>query len=401
MQPPGAETVVVRHGELYTKTPRVKTEMVDRLIENLEAILADRGIPATVEEEWHRLFVRTSHETVQAAAAAAADTFGVVSASPAVEVQPTQETIEETLAAAAQAHYDGGSFAVDVHRADKDKPFTSEDLERTGGTAIWEAVADEFDPTVDLESPDVTFGVEVRDTSAYVSLERHAGPGGLPLGTQEPLVVLVSGGIDSPVAAYEVMRRGCPVVPVYVDLGPYGGSDHAARATETVRTLAQYAPNRDMRVREVPGGETVAHLVKTMERGRMLALRRFFFRAAAHVAEETGAVGLVTGEVIGQKSSQTATNLAVTAAATDLPVHRPLLTMDKSEIVDQAREIGTFTDSTIAAGCNRVAPDEVETGAGIDSIRHREPDDLFERARAAAADVRVVDSLGETVTHEA
>jgi thiamine biosynthesis protein ThiI len=123
---------------------------------------------------------------------------------------------------------------------------------------------------------------------------------------------------------------------------------------------------------------------------RMLALRRFMLAAAESVAESEAAVGVVTGEAIGQKSSQTSANLAVTDAATTLPVHRPLLTRDKSAITNLAREIGTFDDATVDTGCNRVAPDLPETSASLSAVRAAEPDDLFERARASAAARSVV-----------
>jgi len=122
----------------------------------------------------------------------------------------------------------------------------------------------------------------------------------------------------------------------------------------------------------------------------MLVLRRFMLAAAEAVAEAEDAVGVVTGEAIGQKSSQTSANVAVTDPATTLPVHRPLLAMDKAEITQTAREIGTFPDSTVDTGCNRVAPEIPETNATLDAVREAEPDDLFERARAAAAGREVV-----------
>ncbi|MFC7238424.1 tRNA sulfurtransferase [Saliphagus sp. GCM10025317] len=385
MHPPGADTVLVRHGDLNTKSNTVKRYMLDFLLENLEAVLADRSVAGDVEGNWNRPLIHTTEDAVEAAAAAAADVFGVVSTSPAIVVEADLETICDALAKTAHARYDGGSFAVDATRADKRLPFTSEDVARQGGTAIWEAVEDEFDPEVDLEEPDLTFGVEVRDEAAYVYLDRLEGPGGLPLRSQAPMVALVSGGIDSPVAAYEMMRRGSPVIPVYVALGDYGGPDHEARAIETVRSLSRYAPNVDLSVYRVPGGETVSLLAETMEEGRMLSLRRFFYRIAEQIAEQHDASGIVTGEAIGQKSSQTAQNVAVTSRATRLPIHRPLLTRDKQEIVAQAREIGTYRDSTINAGCNRIAPNRAETNARLDRLLEVEPDDLFERAEAAAA----------------
>src|SRR6056297_332275 len=346
MHPPGADTVLVRHGDLNTKSTSVKRYMEGLLVEHLEALVADRSVPGTVVRERNRPRIETTEAGIDEAVDAATDAFGGVSASPCLTVEPELLTITDALANIAPAVYDGGSFAVDARRADKQLPFTSQEVAQAGGTAIWESVESSFEPTVDLDDPDHTFGVEVRSETAYIYTDSVAGPGGLPLGSQAPMVALVSGGIDSPVAAYELMRRGSPVIPVYVDLGEYGGPDHEARAVETVRTLASFAPDHDLSVYRVPGGETVSHLAETMEQGRMLSLRRFFYRIAETVAADTGAQGIVTGEALGQKSSQTAQNLAVTSRATDLPIHRPLLTMDKQEIVERAREIGTYHDST-------------------------------------------------------
>ncbi|MFC6767370.1 tRNA sulfurtransferase [Natrinema soli] len=391
MHPPGADTVLVRHGDVNTKSNRVKRYMEGLLAENLEALLADRSIPGEVERRWNRPLIHTSEDAVEAATAAAADTFGVVSASPALTVSTEKERILEALEETAREHYDGGTFAVDARRSDKTLPYDSEELAREAGTAIWETVADEFEPEVDLDDPDLTFGVEVREDVAFIYLEYVDGPGGLPLGSQEPVIALVSGGIDSPVAAYEMMKRGSPVIPAYVDLGDYGGIDHEARALETVRILSEYAPNFDMQVYEIPGGETVDLLVSEMEQGRMLSLRRFFYRAAETLAERVDADGIVTGEAAGQKSSQTVRNLGVTSRATRLPIHRPLLTRDKQYIVAQAREIGTYTDSTMDAGCNRVTPDQVETNARLEPLLAAEPDDLLERAEDAAANAELVE----------
>ncbi|WP_255194221.1 tRNA sulfurtransferase [Natronobeatus ordinarius] len=391
MHPPGADVVLVRHGDVSTKSPTVKRYMEGTLVENLEALLADRSVPGEVERQWNRPLIHTTEAAVADAAETAADAFGVVSASAALAVTPEKAAICEALAETARARYDGGSFAIDAHRAEKDHPFTSRDLAIEGGDVIRSAVAEEFEPEVDLDDPDLTFGVEVRETAAYIYLEKVPGPGGLPLGTQAPMVALISGGIDSPVAAYEIMKRGSPVVPVYVDLGDYGGPDHEARAMETVRTLSRYAPNVDMRAYRVPGGDTVALLAETIEQGRMLSLRRFFFQVAEHVAADVGAAGLVTGEALGQKSSQTAQNFAVTSRATTLPIHRPLLTWDKQEIVARAREIGTYSDSTIPAGCNRVAPDRAETNGRLEPLLEVEPDELAARAEEAAANATLVE----------
>jgi len=158
-----------------------------------------------------------------------------------------------------------------------------------------------------------------------------------------------------------------------------------------VGTLSRFAPTLEMTVYRVDAGDVVDELVNSMEQGRMLSLRRFFYRVGETIADIVDASGIVTGEAIGQKSSQTARNIGVTSPASRLPVHRPLLTWDKHQIVDRAREIGTFTDSTIDAGCNRVVPDQVETNAHYDRLLEAEPDDLLERAEQAARDADLIE----------
>jgi thiamine biosynthesis protein ThiI len=391
--PPGAETVVVRYGDMSIKSHQVREHMERRLAENLRALLDERGIAGEVELTHTRPLIHATEDEVAAATAAAGEAFGVVSASPAAAIDPEREAITETAAAAARAGYEGGSFAVDARRAGDELPFTSDDVEEFAGAAVFEALAaDGSDPVVDLDDPDFTVSIECRPEVAFVYLDSVEGPGGLPLGTQTRQVALLSGGIDSPVAAYEVMRRGSPVVPVYVDLGEYAGADHRARVEEVAEHLSAFAPNFDTRLQVVEAGPVAEDLAATMEGGRMLSLRRFMLRVGEAIAESLDADGVVTGEAIGQKSSQTARNVRVTDAAVDLPVHRPLLTVDKNEVTERAREIGTFRDSTIPAGCQRFAPTRPETNGLESRLREDEPEDLFERAERVARQARIVDT---------
>jgi len=387
MHPPGADTVLVRHGDVGSKSAKVQSDMERTLRENVERTLDTRGVDASVDARWSRIFVHA--RDVEAATDAVTDVFGVVSASPAVVVDPTMRGIERALAKTAREHYDSGAFAVDARRTGS-HDFTSQDIGREGGEAVWHAVEDDFDPEVDLDDPDITFFVECRDDAAYVFLEKRDGPGGMPLGTQRPVVALVSGGIDSPVAAYEVMKRGAPIVPVYLDLGAYGGPDHEARAVETVRRLRKYAPGRDLTVRRVPAGDAVDRIVDSVGKDRMLVYRRLMYRIGEAVARDEGAVGIVTGEALGQKSSQTAANFAAVDDATTLPIHRPLFTWDKQDIVAKAREIGTYDTSTVNAGCNRIAPDHPETNADPVAVRAATPDDIEELVAAAVDDLTLV-----------
>ncbi|MFC7057793.1 tRNA sulfurtransferase [Halovenus salina] len=376
MYPPGADTVLVRFsGEIGIKSQSVQQRMERRLREHLRQMLDQRGLDASVEAEFTRLYVRTDPEQIEKATAVAASVFGVSSVSPVKQVPPTMDAICAALRESARERYDGAAFAVRANRAGQtdDHPFSSPEIEREGGAAVTAAAeAVGIEPEVDLDDPEVTFGVECRPERAFVYLERQSGPGGLPLGTQEPVVALVSGGIDSPVAAWEVMKRGCPVVPVYVDLGRFGGVDHRARAERTVGRLASYTPD-GLELWVVPGGDGLERLTEVPERYRMLLARRFMLRIAARVAERTEAVGIVTGESIGQKSSQTSAALRVTDAAVDYPVHRPLVSLDKSEISERARSVGTYEEATIDAGCHRLAPENPATRPPLSTLREVEP----------------------------
>lgn len=377
MHPPGADTVLVRYGDIGVKSRKVQWDMERTLRANLGAMLASRGIDGDVGGERARPRIGVEPGEVEAATDAATDTFGVVSASPCTVVEATMDAIREALVATAREGYDGGTFAVRARRAGGPDahPFTSEDIEREGGGAVWTAAEDAgVDPEVDLDDPDHTFGVDCRAEEAFVFTEKRPGPGGLPVGSQRPVVALISGGIDSPVAAWEVMKRGSPIVLLYFDFEAYGGVDHVARAIEAIRTLASYAPNQEVTPRIAPAGAAADRLLASVEDTRMLSLRRFMFRVAEELANRTGAPGIVTGEAVGQKSSQTAANLAVTDCVTDLPIHRPLLTRDKQEIIAQAREIGTYEEATIEAGCNRIAPDYPETNASLEEVEAAEPD---------------------------
>ena len=381
MKLPGADVVLVRHGDIGVKSSQVQSWMEDGLARNVEAMLAARSVVGTVRARRGRLFVQSS--TPVAAARATADVFGVVSASPARTVPADLEAIADALAEIARETYDEGTFAVDARRAGQHE-FTSQDVGEVGGRAVWEAVEDRFEPAVDLEDPDHRFSVEVREDDAYVFREQIEGPGGLPVGTQAPLVALVSGGIDSPVAAWLAMKRGSPIVPVYFDLGMFGGIDHRTRGIDTIRTVAGYAPGQDWAVRVVPIGEALQELYQETAGTRMLSVRRLMLEIGGAIAERTDAAGIVTGEAIGQKSSQTARNLQVTDRIIDWPVHRPLLTCDKQEIIDLARRIGTYETATIDTGCDQIAPDQPETAAPIERVEAAEPplDPLVETAVA-------------------
>jgi len=380
--------VLAGHGDFGTKSSGVRSKMAERLARDVEAALAAADVDATVERPWSRLVIRT--ECPMAAARVAATLPGIAFARPVVAVAPELDEILRATRQLAEAtpHAETDTYAVDADRIGPSSAhdFSTRDLHVEGGRVVGEVTG----ATVDLDDPDLTYRIEARENEAFVSSRRFDGPGGLPVGTQGRVAVLVSGGLDSPVAMWQLLRRGCVTVPVYVDLGEYGGADHRARALEVCKTVAERAPRADLRPRVVDGGSFVERVVDATDNTRMLSLRRAMLAAAEGIAEEIGAHSIATGEALGQKSSQTGANLAATDAAVSRPVHRPLLTVDKPDIVAAARELGTYTDATLPVGCDRVAPSHPETNATVGEVLELEPEGILEAAREAGRDAEIV-----------
>lgn len=379
--------VLLGHGDFGAKSSGVRAKMSDRVAADVAAALNAAEIDADVEQPWSRIVLRTPRP--ETAAQTAATIPGVRFARPGVATEPRLQAVADAARrlAATVSHASTETYAVDSDRIGPTDAhgFSNDDLKREVGRVVGETTG----AGVDLDDPDRTYRIEVRERDAFVSVHRIGGPGGLPVGSQGRVAALVSGGIDSPVAAWRLLRRGFSVVPVYVDLGDYGGADHRARAIDAVETLAARAPRADVRPRVVDGGPLVERIVAETHDTRMLSLRRVMLAAADGVAAATDAHSLATGEATGQKSSQTGANLAVTDAAASRPVHRPLLTVDKADIVAAARALGTYDGSTTPVGCERIAPPHPETSATRSAVVAAEPNDLLSTAREAgrAADV--------------
>jgi thiamine biosynthesis protein ThiI len=261
------------------------------------------------------------------------------------------------------------SFKVATRRAYKPFPLTSEDLNRELGACVMERTRSR----VDLEHPEVTIHVEVLPRDIYFSFGREAGPGGLPVGVSGTVVALLSGGIDSPVAAYRVLRRGCRVVFVHYHSHPFQDDTSRQKAADLVRCLTRFQFHS--RLYLVPFGELQREIVaKTPAPLRVVLYRRFMARIAAEIARREGAKGLVTGESLGQVASQTLENLAVVEEAVGLPILRPLIGSDKEEIVQQARALGSYEISILPDQdcCSLFAPRHPATFSNLEEVRGAE-----------------------------
>ena len=267
--------------------------------------------------------------------------FGIANFAVARRVTPDLDVLSTALLSDLEGHAPR-NFRVRARRADKRFPMPSPDIERLVGGRVQEA----FGWPVNLDDPEFTIRIEFVTHEAFYSFANERGPGGLPTGVSGRVLCLLSGGIDSPVAAWRMMRRGCSVHLVHFHSYPF----HDATSQEKVREIAKLLTRYQLRLRlhQVPFGQLQRQVVVAVSASlRIVIYRRLMMRIADVIARGVGARALVTGEVVGQVASQTLENMAIIASATTLPIMRPLVGMDKEEITAQAQRIGSFPISII------------------------------------------------------
>lgn len=232
------------------------------------------------------------------------------------------------------------TFRVTAKRADKRLPLTSMDAERIVGAAIHEQTG----KAVSLRDPDITVYLEMLSRDVYFAVEKIPGPGGMPVGVSGKVACLISGGIDSPVASYRMIKRGCRALFVHFSGRPLVSRDSEDKVRDLVQTLTAYLHTSRLYV--IPFGEIQREIVlNTPAPFRVVLYRRMMLRIAEELARREQCWGLVTGDSLGQVASQTPENLSVVEEAAGLPILRPLIGMDKLEITEDAKRIGTYETS--------------------------------------------------------
>lgn len=324
-----------------------------KLVINLKRMLrSNLGPDAIIETERQRgrILIRTNWN--DQARDAVERTFGVSSFSPMSIVPTTKDAITAKAVELFKSHCERygkpASFRVRSRRSDKALPETSVELDRWFGGAILRA--NEGIPLkVDLENAELTVGVEIRREHSFVWTENVPGPRGLPTGTNSRVMTLLSGGLDSPVAAVQVMKRGAPTDFVHFYGTPFVGEEVLMKVEDLARQVRRWSPQRQV-LYVVPFGKLQEKIaLETDPKLRTLLYRRMMVRIACGLAEKNGALALVTGEALGQVASQTVENMGAVDSVSTLPILRPLVTYDKDEIVRIARRIGTY-DISIRPG---------------------------------------------------
>jgi thiamine biosynthesis protein ThiI len=385
-----AGLIVLRYGEVALKGGN-QAYFLRKLRRNVRACLKANGLTGEVRQKGQRIYVETSE--VEAALDALRRVFGLVSLSPArrVPLHLSEENAAEHAMAAMQSeavrvareagHGPQRSFRVRARRADKRLPIISPEIERRLGAAVLEAMGGQVDLSGEV---DLEIGVEVRDGQALVYGQVVPGPGGLPLGTQGKVVALISGGIDSPVAAWLMMKRGVGIIPLHFS----SNEVETSKARDNVAMLNRYAYGWRLRPVVLSHAQTVEPWAQRLaqvgeERWTCLFCKRAMLARAERLAEELGAQGIVMGDNLGQVASQTLDNLEVVSYGLSKPVYRPLIGLDKTDIMDLARRIGTYSVSTRESeGCPYV-PDRPLTRGSVDRLRA-----LLERVGTLPQDAR-------------
>jgi thiamine biosynthesis protein ThiI len=357
--------ILLRYGEIALKGGN-RHMFISRLRRNVRDCLHVHGIAGEVTSEGQRILVRT--EQVEEALEPLSRVFGLVSLSPVVEAPNDIDAIAAEALRQARERGVGGeaTYCVRARRSFKMLGINSLQINQRVGGAIHEALA----ARVDLAHPDVTVTIEVRREDTLISTRTIAAEGGLPVGSEGKVVALMSGGIDSPVAAWMMMKRGCGVIPLHFAQNP----GETAKVLENVDHLRRYSYGFDLRPVVLDHAESLGPCLEGLrrigqERWACLFCKRTMLARASQVAEELGACAIVMGDSLGQVASQTLANMEVISYGIAKPILRPLIGLDKMEIVALARRIGTYDTSVREAVACPFLPAGPVTRASVGRLK--------------------------------
>jgi thiamine biosynthesis protein ThiI len=364
---PDAQLVLLRFsGDISIKARATRHQFVRRLLYNLRDAIVSQGLAPRIRLSRNRIFVELPEH---AELDALTRVFGIQSVSRVVETSPA--TLDEIVRSGAEIFRErvrGKRFAVRARRVgDRSRiPLGAREVEQALGAALLPVSAG-----VDLGSPEVTAHVELLEDEAYLFAERTPAHGGLPLGVEGRAVTLLSGGFDSAVAAWQILRRGVAQEYVFCNLG---GETHQLGVLRVAKVLAdRWHYGHRPQLHAVDFEPIVDELrARTAKRYWQIILKRMMLLAADRVARERRAAAIVTGEAVGQVSSQTLQNLAVISRASEQMILRPLVGTNKEEIIRSAESIGTFELSRVVGEYCDLVPRRPATGAALEVIEDQE-----------------------------
>lgn len=389
--------VMVRYGELFLKSESVRHHFIGMLLRNIGKALTASALTYHYETPRGRILIYGDQP--EKIAEIVSRIFGIVDVSICTRTESRLEAISAVAVALASANLVRGmSFAVRAKRQQK-TGLNSQEL----GTVIGSAVYDHIPGLrVDLNNPDYELFVEIRDFGGLVYDSRIPAPGGLPWGTQGRVLSLLSSGIDSPVASWLMMKRGCEITHLFLDAGRWAGTDVMQAALENHRRLSRWCTGNPLSL-IIASSELLYDRMNELHippRYRCVICKRFMLRIAGHLVHKEGALAIITGENLGQVASQTLANLAVISEAVQVPVLRPLITFDKEETVTLARRIGTFDAHPGDLAC-RAVPRMPATAAQTDPVQENEQKmGIDEIIGESLSNLRYITALNNEIVEE-
>lgn len=358
---------VIHYNELGLKKGN-RDYFENALCRNINSVLQDCQVERAKRISGRLLLPLSANADVSEIKKRLGQVFGIAYFGEAWASPQVVENLETNAWALMQGH-PFNSFRIQAHRANKNFPHTSVEINQRVGAYVKQ----QSGARVDLEKAEMTCWIEIVEKYALIYLERLPGPGGLPVGTSGKVVVLLSGGIDSPVAAWKMIKRGCTSVFVHFHSFPYTNKESQEKAKQIVQLLCHYA--LQAKIYLVPFAEVQRHImVDTPLDTRVILYRRYMLRLAEQIARREKARVLVTGDSVGQVASQTIENIDVISRAVSMPTLRPLIGDDKIEIIEIARQIGTYEISIQPDQdcCSLFVPKHPETKANLAEIEKSE-----------------------------
>ncbi|HJA68723.1 MAG TPA: tRNA 4-thiouridine(8) synthase ThiI [Firmicutes bacterium] len=356
--------ILVKVGEIHLKGQN-RPYFERRLMDNIRNALY--GSEAQVSIAQSRIYVKNiSDDFLDEALDRLTRVFGIHAVSPALQVEKNMEEIMRTaVKMLMDARIEKGTFKVKARRADKHFPIQSPEIAVMTG----EYILEHTHLTVDVVNPEHLVQIEVRESAAYVYVREIPCAGGMPVGTGGRAALLLSGGIDSPVAGYMIARRGVVIDAVHFHSFPHTSERAKEKVISLAGLLSRYCG--EIRLNVVPFTKIQEEIYeKCPDKYLTVIMRRYMMKIAEQAARRSGAGALITGESIGQVASQTLNALYCTDAAVNMPVFRPLIGMDKLEIMDIARKIGTYDTSILPYEdcCTVFTPRHPATKPGLEKV---------------------------------
>ena len=378
-----ADIILLKYGEISLKGLN-RSMFEKQLLANVAKALAPLG-KFSIRKSQSTVYVEPLGDDIdmQAATERLSKVFGIVNICPAAKCQKTIEDIERTtLECLSQIDLNGKTFKVEAKREDKQFPMNSPQLCRHMGAVI---LKNTEGLSVDVHNPDILVQIEIRK-EAFIFTQKVSGAGGMPVGTAGRAALLLSGGIDSPVAGWMISKRGVVLDAVHFHSHPYTSDRAKEKVIELAKIMTQYTG--PIRLHIVPFTDIQLDIIDKCPKNYLtIIMRRLMMRIAEKIARESGAMALITGESIGQVASQTMESLVVTDNAVDMPVFRPCIGMDKEEIVTISKKIDTYETSILPYEdcCTIFVPKHPKTKPSISEIQEAEklltdPEGMMEKA---------------------